>query len=405
MRVPVAAADPRIRPARRGPAPGPGAPQTSPIARLQAQAAGGDAMSLWDRLFPRTPDVGLLTTRVQPQIEAWVDRSHLETVVLADLGIDPRVLPLTRAGAMRVPAMVRARNLTAGTIAPLPLEALRADQVVDPQPYWCFGTDGQTGDLTLESMRKWALTPQAPLHRMLWTVDDLLFYGESLWLVTSRLATGFPSRMLRVPWDQWTVEDGVIVDTDMDPMPAADLVWIPGPNEGVLGFGSGTLGMASDLEWNARDVAMRPLRLEAHQTSAAELTPEERQAIVAEIRAAMGTNDGVLFTNNAVQLIEHRVDSDALQLGARNASALDVARLSNMPAMMLDATAQGASLEYQTMTGRNQQWLDYGLSLYTDAVEARLSMDDVVPAGQRVAFDTTDWTAPAASPTGPATAD
>ena len=95
------------------------------------------------------------------------------------------------------------------------------------------------------------------------------------------------------------------------------------------------------------------------------------------------------------------MDSDALQLGARNASALDVARLANMPAMMLDATAQGASLEYQTMTGRNQQWLDYGLALYMDHVEARLSMDDVVPAGQRVTFDTTDWTAPDASPTGP----
>ena len=81
----------------------------------------------------------------------------------------------------------------------------------------------------------------------------------------------------------------------------------------------------------------------------------------------MADNDGILFTNNAIELVEHRVDSDALQLGARNASALDVARLANMPAMMLDATAQGASLEYQTMTGRNQQWLDYGLALYMDA--------------------------------------
>jgi hypothetical protein len=239
----------------------------------------------------------------------------------------------------------------------------------------------------------------------LWTTDDLLFHGESLWLVTDRLTTGYPSRLVRVPYTHWTIENGQVVDLDSKPFPEADLVWMPGPNEGVLGFGASSLRMAYDLERNAADVAMRPLRLEVHQTSAAELTPEERREIVGEVRAAMAANDGVLFTNNALELVEHRVDSDALQLGARNASALDVARLANMPAMMLDATAQGASLEYQTMTGRNQQWLDYGLALYMDAIEARLSMDDVVPAGQRVAFDTTDWTAPDASDTGPALED
>jgi hypothetical protein len=352
-------------------------------------------------MFPRVPDLW-----VQPQVEAWTDNSHLYDVVLDDLGISTDALPLSRAGAMRVPAMARARNLTVGTIAALPLVAMRADTPTDTQPYWCHGTDGQVGDLSPDKRRKWGITPQAPLHRMLWTVDDLLFWGSCLWLVTRRLETGYPSRIVRVPYGQWRADDtGAIVDTDMDPLPADDLIWIPGPNEGVLGFGAATLRMAYDLERNARDVAMRPLRLEAHQTSAAELTPTERTEIVTQIRAAMADNDGILFTNNAVELVEHRVDSDALQLGARNASALDVARLANMPAMMLDATAQGASLEYQTMTGRNQQWLDYGLALYMDHIEARLSMDDVVPAGQRVAFDTTDWTAADASPTGPPVPD
>lgn len=359
-------------------------------------------MSLWDRLLPRVPDVAWVE-QLQPQIEAWVDRSNLEQVLLGDLGMDPAAFPLSRAGAMRVPAMARARNLTCGTIAALPLRAMRAAAPVDPQPYWSYGTDGQLGGLTPDQVRAWCVTPQTPYHRMLWTIDDLLFHGECLWMITARYAapSPFPSRMVRIPFDHWTLEDGQLVDLDSQPFPAEDVVWIPGPNEGVLGFGAGSLRMAYELEANAADVAMRPLRLELHQTSAAELTPTERREAVAEVRAAMAANDGVLFTNNALEIIEHRVDSDALQLGARNASALDVARLANMPAMMLDATAQGASLEYQTMTGRNQQWLDYGLALYMDAVEARLSMDDVVPAGQRTAFDTTDWTAPEASDTGP----
>jgi hypothetical protein len=86
-------------------------------------------MGMWEWLFPRTPDLLL-----QPQIEAWVDNSHLYDVVLSDLGITGDTLPLSRAGAMRVPAMSRARNLTCGTIAALPLQTMRADTPAAPQP-------------------------------------------------------------------------------------------------------------------------------------------------------------------------------------------------------------------------------------------------------------------------------
>jgi hypothetical protein len=360
-------------------------------------------MSLWDRLFP-TPSVGLID-RLQPQIEAWTDNSHLYDVAV-NLGIDVDALPLNREGAMRVPAMARARNLTCGAVAPLPLEAYRAGVLVGDQPYWAYGTDGQLGDLTREQAIAWGLTPQTPYHRALWTVDDLLFYGESMWIITRRYSTGFPSHMLHLPWGSWEVQsNGEVWDLDSKPMPVDDLVWIPGGSEGVLGHGCTTLRMAYDLERNARDVALRPLRLEAHQTTVADLTPAERAAIVAEIRKAMADNDGILFTNAALQLIEHRVDSEALQLGARNASALDVARLANMPALMIDATAQGASLEYQTATGRNQEWVDLGLSLYVDPIEARLSMDDVLPAGQRIAANLAELTNAPATPTGFPTLD
>jgi hypothetical protein len=356
-------------------------------------------VSLFTRLFSPIPDTHWVD-QLQPQLEAWTDNSHLYDVAY-NLGLDPDVFPPTRAAAMRVPAMSRARNLTCGAIAGLPIQAFRGETLVEPQPYWAYGTDGQIGRLTREQQLAWHLGPQSPMHRHLWTVDDLLFHGESMWIITDRLVTGYPSRMLRLPFDSWEAQsDGTVTDNDAKVIPADDLVWIPGAHEGVLGYGGATLRMAYDLERNAADVAMRPLRLEVHQTSAAEMTPTERKDVVAAVRTAMRSNDGVLFTNNAVELIEHRVDAEALQLGARNASALDVARLANMPALMLDATAQGASLEYQTATGRNQEWIDYGLSLYMNPITARLAMDDISPAGQRVAFETTELTAPIARTTG-----
>jgi hypothetical protein len=72
---------------------------------------------------------------------------------------------------------------------------------------------------------------------------------------------------------------------------------------------------------------------------------------------------------------------------------------------VLDAVQVGASLTYETTQGRNQEWIDYGLQLYVDAVTSRLSMDDVVPQGVRSAFDLSSLTTPAAPATGPATED
>ena len=173
---------------------------------------------MWEWLFPRTPDLMLA-----PQIEAWTDNSHLYDVVLSDLGLDAGNLPLSRAGAMRVPAMARARNLTCrhDRRPPRPGDARRHARSARNRT----GRTAQTGSWATcprNDSGSGGIAPQAPLHRMLWTVDDLLFWGSSLWLVTRRLAgttTGYPSRMVRVPWDQWTVDDGVIVRYRHRPVP------------------------------------------------------------------------------------------------------------------------------------------------------------------------------------------
>jgi len=345
----------------------------------------------------------------QPQIEAWVDRSNLEPVIVGDFsGYDTGGLPLTRRSAMGVPAVARARHLTAGTIAKLPLSALTGAVPVPDQPGWCQASDGQRGDLTSSALRRYGIEPQSVWARMLWTVDDLLFYGASLWLTTSRYQqTGLPARLAHVPHSMWSIDPdtGAVVDQDAQDFPADDVVLIGGPHEGILNYAQTTILTAGSLERTAADVALHPFRLELHQTTDVTLTPAERSEVVAEARRAMNANDGVLFTNAAIETKDHPLDSGDLLIAGRNAAALDIARHVSMPAAMIDAVATGASLEYQSTVARNQQWIDYGLSLYMDAVTGRLSMDDILPRGQRAAFDVTDLTTPVASPTGPATED
>lgn len=350
----------------------------------------------------------------QPQVEAWTT-SQLEGVVWSDiLGVPLEDMPVTRAAAMSVPAIARARHLTAGTIAKMPLEALKGAALVPVQPYWCQASNGQLGDPEQAAAKtaQYGVAYQSTWHRHLWTVDDHLFYGVSVWLVTRRYASadgdfgGRPAEMARIPWGCWSTDDrGQITDVDGQVIPADKVVVIPGPHEGILNFAQRTIRGAIDLERTAADVARRPFRLLLNQTTDITLDKSERSAIVAEARKALRDNDGVLFTNAAIEASAIPIDSGALLIDGRNASALDVARDVSMPAAMLDATTQGASLEYATLQGRNQQWIDYGLSLYMAAVSARLSMDDVVPQGQRVAFNDSDLTSPVASPTGFPTQD
>jgi hypothetical protein len=308
---------------------------------------------------------------------------------------------------MRVPAVARSRHLIAGTIAGLPLRALRGEALVEPQPYWCYGTDGQLGDVDQADAIAWGLSVQSPWWRLLWTVDDHLFHGESLWLATAvSTVDRRPLRMARVPFDHWSVEDGQVVDNDARPFPADRVVYIPGPHEGILSYAAGTVRQASDLEHVAGDVARHPIRFELHQTTDIVLTKDERTELITEARSALNANDGILFTNSGIETKEHRLDSaNDLVIAGRNAAALDIARHVSMPGAMLDATTEGASLEYQTIDGRNQQWLDYGLSLYLEAVEARLSMDDIVAAGTRIAADTGSLTSLETPPTGPTQED
>jgi hypothetical protein len=258
---------------------------------------------------------------------------------------------------------------------------------------------------------------------MLATADDLLFCGQSLWLVTrpiDRSGRPFPNRMVHIPYGSWQTDPqtGALVDRDGHPFCAgehtedgelvetpADVVYIEGPHPGVLTFGAATIRAASTLELTAAEVARTPFRLGVHQTSDITLTAAERREIVAEVRQALADNGGILYTNSALELTEYRLDSSELLVGGRQAAALDVARHCNLPGAMIDAEPTGSSLTYSNPESRNQQWLDYGLASYLDAIGAALSMDNVVPTGQRVAFDTSSLTTTLAPTTGAPTPD
>lgn len=326
-----------------------------------------------------------------PVASPW-SSGDLQRVVFNDVfGSD---LPInTRNSAMRIPAIARARNLVCTSIARNPLVAMRGDEVLtgEAAPTWTYRTNLAT----------------SPQLRMAWTVDDLIFTGWSCWWRENG-SDGFPLMVDRIARDDWTINDDMRVEVNGTVVRDDSVILIPGLHEGVLSYGADALADARGLYAIVRDRIKTPIpAMELHQTGGDPLDDDAIDALIARWAAARrGDNAGVGYTNEVIELKPHGEGGDSqLLIEARNAAAVDMARLIGVSAGMIDATAPKASLNYETQTGRNQEFTDLDLALYTLPIVARLSLDDVVPAGQRIAFDLSDWTGPAPSPTGPALED
>lgn len=306
----------------------------------------------------------------------WSEPNHLEHVTLPE---DWPILGVSRAEAMAIPAVVRARNLIAPSIASLPMRAVRTGQPVEPQPTFLTRTDG----------------PVSPFHRMLWTVDDLMFYGWSLWAV-ERGAGGQVLKADRVPYDDWDFDSEGRIQYLGRPVSQSEVVLIPGLDEGLLCNGRVAIHHARQLLAGASRAANNPsAHVELHQTGGEPLTDTQIDQLVERwAKARRGANGGVAYTSSTIEVKEHGTFDAHLLVEGRNAAAVEVARVTGIPAVMLDATVPEASMTYTNTDTRNTEFLDRCLAPYMAAITARLGMDDVVPAGTAVEFVTDGFTAP-----------
>ena len=314
----------------------------------------------------------------------WAPRHNLSSVVWADI-FGTKLLPVTRAEAMSVPAMARARHIICG-FARIPLRGYRGPDPMDAGPTWITSTTAVL----------------SPWHRMLWTLDDLVFSGWSCW---SRVngTDGKPIQMDRLPMNRWEwgtdIEGRTVVLVDGQVAASGSIVLIPGPHEGLLSFAQSSVRHAADLQRAAGRAAKHPAAyLALKQTGGTPLPKSSTDPNVMTIDLLMdswaeareGEHGGVGFLSENVDVKELGTFDKHLVLDGRNAAAVDIARLASLPADLLDA-AGPASFTYSNSRDNDRRALDYGAGLYLSAISAALSQDAVMPHGQRVAFDLEQW--------------
>lgn len=363
----------------------------------------------WLGLRPPAP------RRLEPA-SPWADNSHLTRVTWAEL-FPGAGLVLDRRQAMAVPAVAAAHHRIVGTLSRLPLRTVSAS--------------GSAWDraINLVTQPDESEPHVATLRR---TLADLLFDGGAWWAVVTAYSDAggkpFPRSIVHVPTDhvdangvptpvftQW-LQDVRGLRLLAHPVLAGRpwLIYFDGPHPGLLNFAQPSIRAASAMEAASGRAAQNPVpSIELHQTGGTELTDEQVATLTSQWAAARsGRNGGVAYTNSVMEVRTHGQADAQLLVDGRNQSAVDIARLAGIPASSIDAGIPGASITYANLTERTHDLVNMGLQPYASAITARLSMNDVLPAGVTVRFDyselypatqadtTTPTPAPAGTPTG-----
>lgn len=385
-------------------------------------------MGLWNRLTG-----GGVYTGPTDVVSPWQAPDQLDQITFETLypGVDPEAFAVTRSEAMTVPAVAACRHRIVGTLARLPMIATKGGS-----PY-----GGDTGLLDQPD------ASEPHVVTMTKTLDDLLFDGVAYWLVYDDTGTvpNRPRSIVYIPagditfdadgvpavsdnFTAWlhqnrtvyTLVDGTFVARSASPLTLPDpnpdrprmpwLIRFDGPHSGICSFGGRAIRSAVDLDRAARHAADNPVpSIELHQTTDADLDDVEIRDLVQSWTGAR-RRGGVGYTNAAIELRTHGQQPEQLLIDGRNQQAVEISRLTGIPAASIDAGIPGAALTYQNMNDRLGDFVQFGLAQYAVAITARLSMNDCLPDGARAEFDYTELypvpvappsVAPAAAPASP----
>jgi HK97 family phage portal protein len=316
-------------------------------------------------IFSRKP--AIVEAQYAPQVMG-------ENIFSLNSAIMPRI---QRKEAMSVPSVARARNLICGTVASIPLEYYnkRTGEVIAP-PRW------------ISQLSK----HQPSFVTMTWIIDSLMMFGVAYLLVEERYAEdGRPASF------EWIANNRVTFTTDVEgimiqqyyvdatPINMADIVTIQGFDEGILERGSRTIQSAIDVERAAAQNSANPQPAGFLKNSGADLPAAEVSGLLAAWKRARQNNSTAYLTSTLDYSPVAFSPKDMMYNEAIQNLSTQIARVCNVPAYYLSAD-QNTTMTYANVQDERKQFFALSIQPYIEAVQRRLSMDDISTAGHEVRF-------------------
>lgn len=338
--------------------------------------------------------MGLFTRSVTAAREPFPDSdttaASANTGVLSNIWWDSYI---ARDTAMTVPAYRRAVQIVSGSISTLRLTMKDSEQQpVVPIPF-----------LRQPDPK---VTTQALLAR---TVADLCHFGYAYWYNPNwNVKDGWRFPDTRLPKHKHIIrvapEDVALIKTQQITLYEYDYQGIPHPvevpPEAVIIFeapaghwlkdGARALSTMQMLEEAVRMYAQTPLPQTVVKNQGARKTPEDVEKLLTAIESAR-TRRSTAYVGRDLELDTMGWDAQQIALSeARAQQVLEIARVTGIPALYLSQGIQGSSHNYSNLT---QQRLDLhsALTPFTNAIQQRLSFDDVTGNGFTVEFDYTPF--------------
>jgi len=284
---------------------------------------------------------------------------------------------VSRHDAMSVPSVARARNLICGTVASIPLEYYKTStgEVIAP-PRW------------IKQLSK----NQPSFVTLTWCVDSLLFYGVAYLLITERYAEdGRPAQFEWIANSRITFTtdlEGIMVTQyymDLKPIDMNDIVTIQGFDEGVLDRGSRTIQAAIDVERAAAVNSAQPQPAGYLKNTGADLPPSEVSGLLAAWKRGAQSNSTRYLTSTLEYNAVAFSPKDMMYTDAIRSLSTQVARTMNVPAYLL-SSEDNQSMTYSNVQDERKQFYAMSIEPFVQAIQSRLSMDDVSTAGHEVKF-------------------
>jgi len=283
---------------------------------------------------------------------------------------------ISRAEALAVPAVKRARDLICGGIGQFPLILI--------------GPDGRTQDWSLLSQPEGGVARSVTMTR---TVEDLLLTERAWWKWTHVGWHGKPAQVVRLDSDTVTVvpqyvnypEGQAVVWPEI-----SQLIRIDSPNGGLLvaspairayialsRIAMQSIDGAPPIDWfTAGDEYEDPEDDEVQETLDDWASARRRRRTAFVPGHLKYNRDG--FNPEQLQMSD-----------AREEAVKEIARLTGIDAEELSVST--TSRTYFNAQDRRRDRLESVLGPYMTAIEGRLTMEDVTPRGYRVVFDTSSY--------------